>query len=117
MSPLMIILLCAGIISVIVLIILAKKQKRVLATILGFVAAAFFAIVIALSVVEKPLSYDKQTKENYLAMQEDKNVSGFRIRVDDKIINEFPEWDDENPFNFFVDYQTSEIRIWTEPES
>ena len=113
MSPLMIILLCAGIISVIVLIILAKKQKRVLAMILGFVAAAFFATVIALSVVEKPLSYDKQTKESYLALQEDKNVSGFRIYFDNKIINEFPEWDDENPFNFFINYQTSEIRIWT----
>ncbi len=116
MSPLMIILLCAGIISVIILILLAKKQKRILATILGFAAVAFFATVIALSVVEKPLSYDKQTKEAYLALQEDKNVAGFRIRVDDKITNEFPEWDDKNPFNFFIDYQTSEIRIWTESD-
>lgn len=114
MSPLMIILLCAGIISVIVLIILAKKQKRVLTAILGFVAAAFFITVIALSVIEKPLSYDKQTKEAYLAMQEDKNVSSFRIYIDNKIVNEFPEWDDETPFNFFINYQTSEIRIWTE---
>lgn len=92
---------------------MAKKRKKVIATILGFVCAGLIVAIVALSIWGKPIAYMNQTKESYLAMQEDKNASGFRIRVDDKITNKFPEWDDENPFSFFIDYQTSEIRIQT----
>ena len=64
-------------------------------------------------IVEKPLRYQNQTRENYMAMQEDRNLSGFRVVVDGKITNKYPEWDDDNPFQYMINYQTSEIRIST----
>ncbi|MBR3401835.1 MAG: hypothetical protein IKG67_06295 [Parasporobacterium sp.] len=113
MTTVTIILICLCVVAFAAFIILAKKRKRVLATILGFVCVGLIVAIVALSIWGKPISYMNQTKENYLAMQEDKNVSNFRIRVDDEITNKFPEWDDENPFSFFINYQTSEIRIYT----
>ena len=114
MSPLMIIFACICVILVIILVIMIKKRARIAATVIGLICAGLIAAIIALSIWEKPLSYEKQTRENYLALQEDKNTSSFRIVVDNKITNKFPEWDDENPFSYFISYQTGEIRIMTD---
>jgi len=113
MSPLMIALACICVILIIVLIVMIKKHLHIASTVMGFICAGLIAAIIALSIWEKPLRYENQTRENYLALKEDKNVSGFRIVVDGKITNRFPEWDDENPFSYFINYQTSEIRITT----
>lgn len=113
MTSLTIVLSGICVVAVIVMIIMIKKQKRVFAAVLGFVAAGLIATITLLSVIGKPLTYLDQTKESYLAMQEDKDVSSFRIVVDNVITDKFPEWDDEHPFSYFVDYRISEIRITT----
>ena len=110
-----IVLSCLCVVAIIVLILMVKKQKRVTAAVLGFVSLGLVAAIVLLSVVGKPIQYANQTKENYIALQEDKNVSSFRVMVDNVITNKFPEWDDEHPFSYFVDYQASEVRITTVP--
>ena len=100
---------------IVLTVVLAKKRRRGLAAAAGFLCAVLLAASMYLSVVEKPLYYSShQTKENYLAMQNDKNISSFRILVDGLITNKFPEWDDEHPLSYQILYDVSEIRIGTQ---
>lgn len=114
MMPWTTVCLCAGFLFLVLTVILAKKRRNGAATIAGFLAALLLAGSMYLSVVEKPLYYARhQNKDTYLAMQNDKNISSFRIVVDGKITNRFPEWDDENPFSYQIFYDAGEIRITT----
>jgi len=113
MTTLMIILLSIDVVLAVLLVIAVRKHLKMVSVILGFVCTVLAAAALALSVVEKPLTFMDQTKESYLAMQKDKNVSSFRVIIDNKIVNRFPEWDDEKPFHYYVDYTNSEVRIIT----
>ena len=114
MTVLTIILLAIDVVLAVLMVIAIRKRMRVISVILGFICAGIAAVALSLGVFEKPMKYMDQTKESYLAMQEDKNVSSFRIMMDNKIMNSFPEWDEEHPFHYIVDYRSSEIRIYTD---
>lgn len=114
MGPLMIVLLCIAIVLIPIIVILVRKHKKGIAVILGFICAGLLACTLYLSIAGKPLDYvQNQTKENYLKMQDDRNISSFRVIVDGVITNNFPEWDDDNPYTYRLDYTSGQIFITT----
>ena len=57
MTVMTIILICFCVVAFAAFIILAKKRKRVIATILGFVCAGLIVAIVALSIWGKPIQF------------------------------------------------------------
>jgi len=114
MSLLMIILLIIGIVLIVCTVCLARKHRTGWAFLAGITAGVLLAAALYLTVVGKPYKYAfDQTKETYLEMQQDQSLAFFRIVVDGIIVNKFPEWNDDTPFEFRIDYTNSAIYITT----
>lgn len=114
MSPLMAMFIVLGIVLIACTVFLVRKHRTGWATLAGIAAGVLLAAALYLTVVEKPYKYAfDQTKETYQEMLQDQSLAFFRIVVDGIIVNKFPEWNDDTPFEFRIDYTNSAIYITT----
>jgi len=112
MTTLTIVFLCLFAVTAFLFIEMYNKQKRVAAITLGCInITLIFVICILLSSTPTYVTNLYQTKEKYLEIQEDEIVSDFSIFVDSVPASGFPEWDDEHPFSYLIDYRAKEVRI------
>ena len=97
----------------ILLVVALKKGRKTNAIVIVCICIIVIATYSFLSLWVDPLKYSDGTKESYIALQNDKNLATYRIIKDGVIVMKYPEWNDEAPPVYRVDYASGNIIIHT----